>query len=177
ELVSAVIARGAVLQALPSDLPPTSGLRPAPLTLGQSLRVTAGAAMLAAGMPEVELALTGIAPPILGTRYATPVAGAPPFSSAHPMRLMLSFEDRDDARSASNVIETRLREYRSPVTGTAYGERYGAVRIRVLDVPGDFALVEIEATLLRGSADWLAMVAERDAGFAFWIAPYVSTGE
>lgn len=177
ELVSAVIARGGALQALPSDLPRRAGLQPPPQTLGQSLNATAGAASLAAGMPGMSLAMIGISPPPPRTGDVTPVAGTPPSGLDHPMRMVLSFDNRDDARSARRVIEHRFREHLSPVTGAAYGERYGAVRIRVLDVPGDVALVEIEATLPRGSTDWLTMMAERDAGFAFWIAPYVSTGE
>ncbi len=174
DLVSAVISRGAVLQALPSDLPPFAGPRPSRLTLEQSLRALAGEAALAAGMPRMELAMAGVLSPPPGDGGATPTAGTPRAVLEHPMRLVLSFDDRDDARSARRVIEHRFREHLSPVTGAAYGDRYGAARFRVLDVPGDLALVEIEASLPRGSADWLAMLAERDVGFAFWLDPDVA---
>ena len=173
DLVSAVIAKGELLQALPSDLPVSAGPRPAQSTLGQSLRAVAGAATRAALMPEVALVLTGIESPGPEPRHATPLPGAPGAMRGYPMRLILSVNDRDDARRARRVIEVRLAEYRSPVTGVAYGERYGSTRVRVLDVPGEFALVEIDAIMTRGSGDWLAVLAERDAGFAFWLAPNV----
>ena len=173
-LVSAVISKGGLFQALPSDVPESAEPRPAQASLGQILLATARAAMLAAEMPEVALVLTGIASPAPGIRYATPVSGTAPAVQAHPMRLILSFDDLDAARRARRVIEKRLGEHRSPVTGAAYGERFGPPRVRVLDVPGDPALVMIDATLLRGTSDWLVMLAERDAGFAFWLDPDIA---
>jgi hypothetical protein len=45
----------------------------------------------------------------------------------------------------------------------------------LLDHPlGDPAIVEIEASLPRGVADWLAILSERDIGFAFWLGPEAS---
>lgn len=176
-LVSAVISRGTLFQALPPDLPTSSGPGPAHPTLGASLQATAGVAALTAGMPRTELALIGIPPPPPGVGDATPGPGTPRAVPAHPLRLTLLFEDRDAARAARLVIERRFREHVSPVTGAPYGDRYGAARIRVLDVPGDPALVQIAATLPRGSADWLAILAERDAGFAFWLDPDLAVDE
>ncbi|CAA9583705.1 MAG: hypothetical protein AVDCRST_MAG87-3673 [uncultured Thermomicrobiales bacterium] len=177
DLVSAVISRGRLFQAMPSDVPESAVPRPAPPTLGHMLRSLADEAALAAGMPEVVLALTGIPPPAPETRDATPAVATPRASPDHPMRLLLAFDNRDDARSARRVIEQRFQEHRSPVTGSAYGERYGTTRVRVLDVPGDPALVAIDASLQRGTGDWLVMLAERDAGFAFWLDPDIANDD
>jgi len=173
DLVSAVISRGSLLESLPADLPsPRAKTRGPDILSGQSFPTMVSSAVLAAQMPRVELVMIGVSLPASRVSDATPVANAP--GPDPHLRLMFSFDDIDDGRIAQRVIEQRFNAYLSPVTGGAYRERFGSARVRVLDAAGDPAIVEIEASLPRGVADWLAILSERDIGFAFWLGPEAS---
>lgn len=176
-LVSAVISKGTLLESLPGDLP-RSGAAPPPADqpLGTSLEQLLGAAIRNARMPEVDLVLIGILPPSRSGPNATPEPSsrgtAVAIQAPDPqLRLVLSFDDMDNARIARTVIDQRFHEDMSRVTNAAYGKRYGSTRIRLIDSPGDPALVEVAATLPGGAADWLLLLNDRDFGFAYWLSP------
>lgn len=175
DMVSAVISRGSLLESLPRDLPrPAAGTRPPDGSIAGSLRTGVTGAALDVQMPEVDLVLFGILPPFSGDVAASPVAETPGSRADPHVRLVLTFDDIDDARIARQVIERRLHGYLSPVTGGAYGQRFGSPLGRVVDAPGDPALVEVAATLPRGANDWLSILGDRDMGFAFWLGPSAS---
>lgn len=175
DLVSAVISRGSLLQALPSQLPSRAVVPDSPgMAIGQALHTIGREAALAVSMPAVELVLSGVLLSHAPESEGTPVAGAPLAASVPQMRLMLSYDGIDDARIARQVIGRRFNDYLSPITNKAYGERYGPARVRVLDAPGDPALVEMTATLPHAPAEWLAILRDRDLGFAFWLGPDAS---
>lgn len=168
--VSAIIARGEFLRALPSGLP-TSGATPVPEVAqsitDQALDHAATATRLLR-MPEIDLLLIGIVP---ADSDAEMDAGTQVSRSPMLFRMILSTEDSDAGRNAREAITRRLVEDISPVTGTSYLERFGTPRIIVREVPRDRAAVTFDATLRRGVGDWLAIVEERDLGFAMWIGP------
>lgn len=175
DMVSAVISRGSLLESLPRDLPrPVARTRPPDGSVAGALRTGVADAALDVQMPEVDLVLFGLLLPSPGDVAASPMAETPRSRTDSQVRLVLTFDDIDDARIARQVIERRLHGHLSPVTGGAYGQRYGSLRVRVLDAPGDPALVEVGATLPRGANDWLAILSDRDVGFAFWLGPDVS---
>jgi len=170
DLVSAVISRGSLLESLAPDLPPPIvETRTSDGSIDRSLTTMAQDAALSARMPRVDLMIIGILLPVPQGAGTTPFADAPLPKPDPQLRLMLSFDDIDVARIAQRVIEQRFNQHLSPVTGAPYGDRYGAAWNRLLDAPGDPAVVEIGATLSRGAADWLAILSDRDVGFAFWL--------
>lgn len=157
DLASAVIAKGSLLAAPAQPVTGVAATPPGPHLAASPLADPA--------MPDVRLVLVGI-PVASAAPVATP--GAEP--SVGELVVVLVVEDRDAARQARPYVDEALANDRSPVTGAPYAERFGDPDI-VLGFPADEqdpAAVTITATLERGYADWLAIVQERDFGFAAW---------
>lgn len=169
QFVSAIIARGEILQILPSGLPRQATPLPAPAQsiTGQALDGAATATRLLQ-MPKIDLVIVGIVPAGAETEIGS---GTPVPSSAMRFRMILSTGDGDAGRNAREVIARRLGESVSPITGTSYLSRFGAPRVVVRAVSGGRAAVTIDAALRRGASDWLTIVETRDLGFAMWIGP------
>ncbi len=114
------------------------------------------------GMPPVRAILVGLPLP-------TTSDGATPIVAAAPgLTIMLSVDNLDAALEGRDWIAMRYPDLASPVTGVAYAERFGDITLRVIEAEDDPAAIVISASLERGLADWLAMIADRDLGFAAW---------
>jgi hypothetical protein len=155
QVTTAVLAKGSVLQET-AVAPAAPAATPASATPAAAMEVVAD-------MPEVLAVLTGLSLPA-STGLATPAA-----SEAPTLTVMLSFDDLDAAIDGRNWIVSRYDSLVSPVTGKPYADRIGDLTLRVVEAEDDPAAIVIDATPRRGPADWLAIVADRDLGFASWI--------
>lgn len=164
--VSAILARGDLLEVLPSGSPiaEATPVRDAERSIAGDAATGARTASRILQMPPVDLMVIGVVPERIGA--ATPATRA-----TMSLRIIMSIDGIDAGRNARDATTRRLAEGVSPVTGTTYLERFGTPRIILRDVPGDRAAVTIDATLRRGVADWLAIIEQRDLGFAMWIGP------
>jgi hypothetical protein len=155
---SAVLAKGSLLMA-----PPPGGDSTVATPALSSPAATPGQGMT---MPPVRLALFGIPADNSASQIATPPAG----SGIPELGIVLVVSDLDAARQAREWIEVAWASQSSVVTDAAHGERLGTlqVRIRMGEDRGSPALVVMSATLRQGPADWLAIILERDLGFAAW---------
>lgn len=176
QFVSAIIARGELLQVLPSGLPITDATPvrdPQRSITDEALRhaVTASEQLQ---MPEVDLVVIGIVPADADTDSgaATPAPGSPML-----LRMIVSIDGTEAGRDARGAVTRRLVEGVSPVTGRSYLERFGTPRIILREVADDRTTLTIDATLRRGVSDWLRIVEDRDLGFAMWIGPSDEPGD
>ena len=81
---------------------------------------------------------------------------------------MLVMDDTDAAARTVREVRARLEEDTSPVTGAPYADRLAHARYLLVN-GGDRPVVTIRADLVRGPADWLDILSDRDLGFAFWL--------
>ena len=149
DLVSAIIAKGTVLQAATPRPPATPAARPSPALL------PAGTPVVSPVGEEVDTVLFGIARPREGR---SPVA----------MTILLTFDDIDAATSTVLRVERALRHDSSPLTGQPYTTRLEPLGLRIVGTSDGPAVLLLQADLVRGPADWLAIVQERDLGFVAW---------
>ena len=54
------------------------------------------------------------------------------------------------------------------MTGELYTARLASPELHLVN-GGDRPLAIVEGTLANGAADWLAIVSDRDLGYAFWL--------
>jgi hypothetical protein len=143
--VSAMLARGTLLQALPGAEPPvgTPVLSPA-----QSSPVAAPAQRLVPEMGEVAVVLAGIGRPVQGTV---------------PFTLHLVMDDAGTAAASAAMIEQQLASRPSSVDGRPYASILGPITVTYQD-----AVVTVTASQPPPTFAWLHLVSERDLGFAFW---------
>ena len=116
-------------------------------------------------MPPVQVVLVGL--PLPGEAgVATPVS-----SDSVPLTIMLSMDDLDAALQGRDWIEMRYPGLVSPITKAPYTDRFGQITVRVIgpEPDDDPAAIVIGASLERGRDDWLAIVTDRDLGFAGWL--------
>jgi hypothetical protein len=116
----------------------------------------------AEAMPRVDLVLVGIQAP--ASPSATPDVTGPEES----LVIVLSIDNEDEARQARRVVIRRLSAMQSTVTGSAYTSRLAHPDV-VLELGEEQSAVVIRADLVAGIADWQAILADRDLGFAFWM--------
>lgn len=151
---AAVLVKGQLLEA--ANPPGT----PAATPPGKTAETAAG--VVATPPPElgkVRLALFGVPLPASengATPVSMPVAG---------MVMLLRFANEDDAGHALTVIQLRLADGVSSVTGAPYARRVRPVSIRH---EPKTPVVRIDLDLKNGQADWLSMIEDRDLGFAMW---------
>jgi hypothetical protein len=155
-LASAVISKGTLLQANVKMMP---GAISTPASAGPAASPAADE-----DMPEVGLALLGI-PLENATDLATPDSRPAALPS---MILGLVFDDVEDAQQADAVVASRLESDRSPVTGDPYNARIAWATTSLVEEDGP-SVVIIDAQLVQGTSDWLAILSDRDLGFAFWL--------
>jgi len=158
-LASAVIAKGSLVQGTDATMPvvatPGAG---APPVLSIATPGTDS------GMPEVRLVLLGLPLPAAAEGgAATPVAVPPP-----RLVMLLVMEDAEAAAQTVREVRARLEHDHSPVTGEPYLDRIANPRY-LLASAGDHPVVVVIADLADGPADWLAILGDRDLGFAFWL--------
>lgn len=168
QFVSAILAKGELLQVLPSSLPMTGAtpVRDPGWSVTDEALLHAATASKLMQMPAVDLLVIGIVPADADQEVGTPAPGSPML-----LRMIVSIDGIDAGRDAREAITRRLVEDISPVTGKSYLARFGTPRIILRDVPDDRGAVTVDATLRRGAGDWLMIIDERDLGFAMWIGP------
>lgn len=152
---SAVLVKGQLLEAAnprgtPGSSPPTV-----------PTATTTSPATPPPELGKVRLALFGVPLPA-NAAGATPAQASP---SAAGMVMLLRFADGDDAGRALNVIQLRLADGVSSVTGAPYARRVQPVSIRH---EPKTPVVRIDLDLKDGQADWLSMIEDRDLAFAMW---------
>ncbi len=155
-LASAVISKGTLLQANGAMMP---GAMSTPTSASPAASPAAGE-----GMPEVELVLLGI-PLANAKNQATPASES---DDVPTMIIALVFGDVEDAQQADSVITSRVAGDRSPVTGDSYSARLARATTSLVEEDGP-SLVMINGHLVNGPGDWLAILSDRDFGFAYWL--------
>jgi hypothetical protein len=151
-LETALILKGSILATDPST-PAVMATPALPMVIGEATAIADGAAP--PDLPQATLMLAGLEAPLGPDDPAT-------FS------LVLSYDSADDAIRAMNRADRAIRLATSPVTGTPYLDRLDLRSIRTHATSSGPFVVEINGVLPEGAADWLAMIEERDLGFAMW---------
>ena len=150
QLATAVIAKGSLLAADPST--PTAFSTP-PVVAESG---TPGSTPFAEqSMPVAELMLAGISLPSAPSE-------APVFS------MVVSYDSVGDATRAMTLGERYLQQGQSPITGHAYTARIQPLDMRVVGTSEDAVVLLVRTRTLNGTADWLAIIDERDLGFLMW---------
>lgn len=151
---SAVLVKGQLLEAAnPPGTPGTSAPHPTATAPATS------AATPPPSLGKVRLVLFGIPlPPATGANQA-------PAGGAAGMVMLMRFAARDDAGRSLTVIQLRLANGVSDVTGKPYTDRLRPIRIQH---DPDTSVVQIDLGLEHGAVDWLNVIEDRDLGFAMW---------
>ncbi len=158
-LASAVISKGSLVQGTESTMPlPVS--TPLPLPRADP----AATPESEPGMPQVNVLLIGI-PLNNAVNEATPT---PQPKGPAAIVINVVFDEVEEARRAGVEIAHRLDVAISPVTGQPYRDRLVQATTSVIDSENR-GVVAVDAALLDGSTDWLALLSDRDFGFLFWL--------
>lgn len=155
ELGTAVLAKGTMLEGTGATMPVPSGTPDAFAPLP-------GTPTIAGEMPESIAVVIGLPLP------NEPSMATPATRSDLSMRMYLVMDGTEDALTARQVISSRLANDSSPVTAVPYRERIRLDRTSILERVGH-PVVVLECSLLGDDRDWLAMIGNRDLGFAFWL--------
>lgn len=159
-LASAVVSKGSLVQGTESTIPTTL-----------STPQTSSSEAAPVGTPESELGMPEVNLLLLGIHVDNAKSLASPVSQVEPpaaIVIVVVFDEIEEARRASVEIAHRLDVAISPVTGQPYQDRLTHPVSSVTDSDSR-GLVAVDAELVDGSHDWLAMLADRDLGFLFWL--------
>jgi len=115
-------------------------------------------------MPQVNVLLIGI-PLNNAVNEASPT---PQPMGPAVIVINVVFDEVEEARRAGVEIAHRLDVAISPVTGQPYRDRLVQATTSVIDSENR-GVVAVDAALLDGSTDWLALLSDRDFGFLFWL--------
>lgn len=106
-------------------------------------------------LPQATLMLAGLEAP--------PAPDEPALLS-----MLFSYDTADAAVGAMIRADRVVRMAESPLTGQPYTQRLDLQTIRTYATDSGPFVVEMQARLPQGSADWLSMIEERDLGFVMW---------
>lgn len=84
------------------------------------------------------------------------------------MVLGVTFSSIDDATEAADYMQMALATGSSPRTGKPYRDRLDVLSLRTVGRADGRGVVLLDALLMDGPDDWLALVETRDLGFVMW---------
>lgn len=144
QLVTAVLQKGSVLEALPLATP----------VAVPSEDIPGATPISAAEIPQGRLMLTGLQVHGETERVA--------------MVLIVSYPNAEDATIAMARAERELARGTSAITGEPFAERVVPARMRVIATDTDESLLLIQLHARNGYDDWRPMLEQRDFGYIMW---------
>jgi hypothetical protein len=157
--VSAVIAKGELLELAPSDT--RSAITPDPVTGHDGLLV---ATPDAGNMPKTRMCLFGLMIDRTTQRLATPEATPIPTTPLH-FTVALVLGDGADPADALRVIESRFQNEISVTSNQPYAAAWTLTPAESTE-SGNVLILELGVK--SGSLDWMHILEDRDFGFLTW---------